>query len=83
MQVHLIVLILPSRAAALVPVARDRHLPMATLRLAVNPPESTSHAQAHDAVLLNPCAGFAQGWFFWVDGLGGVLGHASDFECGG
>ena len=69
MQVHLVVLILPRRAAALASVAGDRHLPVAALRLAVDALNQLGMPRRTPPVLLNASAGFAQGWFFGIGGL--------------
>ncbi len=74
---HLVVLIIPSRAAALTPVAGNRHLPMATLRLAVHPLNQLHMPRRLSPVLLDASAGFAQGRISGGVGLGWVriLGH--------
>jgi hypothetical protein len=71
-RVHLdlVVLIIPSRTAALTPVAGDRHLPMAALRLAVDALNQLGMPRRTPPVLLNASAGFAQGWIFGGVGLG-------------
>ena len=73
MQVDLVVLILPRRAAALAAVAGDRHLPVATLRLAVDALNQLGVPRRSTPVLLNAGAGLAQGWFFRIGGLAWVL----------